>query len=181
VIAKNLSIQSRDALNLTYEVSGIGDKLLSLEESSGVLTISSLDEEDMPLCECELTLYVPSSFAGEIQAATVSGDIEAEIASKDPDRQYHKITLGSVSGDIVYRTATFDRELDIETVSGDLDIHLPKEASLTYHLETVSGDVELNHGAVRQSATGKLSGQIGQGDFTLHAQTTSGDIEVKAE
>ncbi len=78
-----------------------------------------------------------AAFAADIQAGTVSGDVEVAGTGKDGEWD-----LSSVSGDIRVRNVSGD--VDAEVVSGEIEI-----AGGTFdrvELETVNGDITVNAG-----------------------------------
>ena len=66
-------------------------------------------------------------------------------------------------------------ELDVDTTSGNVVLHLPKDANLTLDYETVSGDFD------SVLAMGVHNGNyiIGNGRGEWKVETTSGDLTVR--
>ena len=80
----------------------------------------------------------------------------------------------------VPRQARDGRELEAETVSGDLNVRLPAEAGFDYELSSFSGDIEncFNVEAEKTSRYGpgsRLSGKRGEGGGEVRMNTMSGD------
>ena len=78
-------------------------------------------------------------------------------------------TFSSTSGDITLRTedAYQLQRLSVNTVSGDVLVHLPAELNAHVNFKTVSGDSKNNHGG----------GAIGEASVNL--RSVSGDLTVR--
>ena len=88
-----------------------------------------------------------------------------------------KIKTQNVSGKIQIQQNQLKNDIDAESVSGKIEIILPKNADFTADYETVSGSVKTDF-----TKTGKKEGTISNGERTydLYLETVSGSIEVKA-
>jgi hypothetical protein len=132
--------------------------------------------------------------AGEVRAETVSGSLEAR--SLDGRLQFKSISgeltvvdgsttalsAHTVSGEVVIDLTSTTGDVDLKTVSGDLTLRLPIDASLSLDAKSVSGHLtatgfdEVSHDRVPGS--NKLTGAIGGGDSRLTAKTVSGDVTL---
>lgn len=94
----------------------------------------------------------------ELDMNTVSGPLTAENLQADD------LGFESVSGSLIAAFSEAPREMDLETVSGNAELTLPKEASVRTEFETVSG---------------KLSSQLPTGNGTLiEMESVSGDLTI---
>ncbi len=110
----------------------------------------------------------------ELSLETVSGDAELTV------NYLEKAELESVSGNVTLRAGTSSadtplRELEVQTVSGNVNLLLPAAASLSLEFESVSGafDSELPF-----QKTGKVY-VIGGGEADIHVETVSGGVKIQ--
>lgn len=116
---------------------------------------------------------------GQIKFETVSGDVDAENAS------YGEINAGTVSGDIELRGAPADgARIDVETMSGDLRLRLPASASTRIKASTFSGSIRSDFGQVTEPEHGpgsSLDTTVGTGAGQVKIETFSGDVDIRRE
>ncbi len=136
--------------------------------------------EDIAVVNCEfenISGKITASFGRELyefSLDTVSGD--ADITAN----YIEQAEIETVSGNVTLRAGTSSahtslRELDVQTVSGDLSLLLPAEASLFLEFESVSGafDSELPF-----QKTGKTY-VIGGGEADIHVESVSGGVKIQ--
>ena len=163
-------------------------------------------------CSTSLAITLPDDYQDDLAIATVSGEIRArnlpvvmneatlKTVSGDMDFNiagYRKLSMGTVSGDLALWNV--GAPTNVNTVSGDVDIHFEKVAQT--HIKTVSGDVDVvvptgESFAVKfQSTSGEFEsnypgllvknvrrnfqGSAGNGGELVEINTTSGDCELK--
>lgn len=132
----------------------------------------------------------------ELDAAVVSGDIEAEglrsdVSASTVDGTISVGTTGrawanSVSGDMEIRMEDFSGgDLDFNTVSGDITLWLPSDFTADVEFSSLSGDfesdfdMEIRNKRERRWVGSKVEGQIGGGGRDLSFHTISGDVELR--
>lgn len=131
---------------------------------------------------------------GEVTAETVSGPLEARgldgrLRFKSVsgeltvvDGSTTALSAQSVSGEIVIDLTGALGDLDLKTVSGDMTLRLPAQASLQLEAKTVSGQLSASgfDDVVRDSRPGhkRLSATAGTGETRLSAKSVSGDLTV---
>lgn len=128
-----------------------------------------------------------SSVSGEIQleadstmlaVETVSGDIEVRL---DTTR---RLIVDAVSGDVEIRTRLADGgEIDISTVSSDLELELESPVNASLRIETgPGGDItnRLSEDPVESKfpAMSALRAELGSGSGSINLRTVSGDIRL---
>ena len=164
-------------------------------------------------CSSSLTVTLPNDYQGDLALAAASGELRA----RNLPLVLNKVKLETLSGDVDFNIAGY-RELsaktvsgdlalwnvaaptDVNTVSGEVDIHFEKAAKT--HIKTVSGDVDISvpagesfavkfqstSGEFKSSFPGLLTknvrrnfqGSFGSGGEMMEINTTSGDCELKA-
>lgn len=135
--------------------------------------------------------------SGKLNLSSVSGDIQANATAKHFDAR-------SVSGDIDANIGMAER-VELQTVSGDIEVRLGLDIDARLDADTVSGDIELNFEndklnasfdietgpggdiknrisgdqvAGRSVFSGSLEFKLGDGDARVNLETMSGTIEL---
>lgn len=108
----------------------------------------------------EILIYLPENEIKEIEAKTVSGDIQSSI-SLNADMK-----LKSTSGDISLKNA---EDVDIHTTSGDIEVGNIKNTSIA----SVSGEVNVD------TIIGKMNITTTSGDIEIHQLDCQSDSEIK--
>ena len=170
---RNSRRNGRTRISVSYEVTVPRDARVALRSVSGDIILSDVDGEarvETVTGEVEIrrvtqlgraksvsgdVTLVDIETDGELEASTVSGDLEARDVSG------RRLSLQSVSGDIELRGMAFSRT-DIETVSGDIEYDGDLAAEGRYSFSAHSGDVRLT-----------LSDEVG---FELEASSFSGSV-----
>jgi len=107
---------------------------------------------------------------GSVTAKTTSGSIEAENVDGD-------MALETTSGDIVAATSDPAARIDAHSMSGTVEIGIPRNAGGTVRLSTFSGSIESDRDIrVREKSSRTLWGTIGEGTGEIEVETFSGDI-----
>ncbi len=114
---------------------------------------------------------------GQIKLETVSGDIDADNSG------YRDVNAGTVSGDITLRGKPDSGvRVDVETMSGDVHVFLPGDASARLRASSFSGSIRSDFGSVKEPEHGpgsSLEMTNGGGDGQVKIETFSGDIEIR--
>lgn len=123
----------------------------SIETASGAVHLSDVD--------------------GSLAVTTISGAITMHNVTGD------SVRLQTTSGKVHADGALFGN-LEIASVSGDVDMKLPAQAGFRLFIRTVSGNVEApgirENGAPREWRT-----TLGDGAYALNIATTSGDVRIR--
>ena len=116
--------------------------------------------------------------AGRVDVVTVSGD--ARVHMGDTSEVRGRTTSGNleVSGKL-----TRDGRVDVEGVSGDINLRLSAPGGLSLDIESFSGDIEgcLAHNVERVSKYGpgvRLNVRTVEAGARVRAKTLSGDIDI---
>ena len=140
------------------------------------------------------------AFSGRADHAdlqTVSGDILAPSLGDDAKLQtvsgriqvgggpWKRFKLGTVSGDATISGGlAADGQLDINSMSGDIDLRLPTAISATIHATTFSGDLHSDFGTPKSSEHGPgsaLDTSVGSAHGTINVETFSGDLRIRKQ
>ncbi len=131
----------------------------------------------------DLDLHTTS---GEVSGQEINGDIKASSVSGDlafRDSQGGLSYLHTTSGDIRAELKVIDKDvsdMSLSTVSGDITLYLPEDASFDLDVSTVSGEINTGFKVLIDSVSKrKLQGGVGTGGITIKLKTTSGDISLR--
>jgi DUF4097 and DUF4098 domain-containing protein YvlB len=119
-----------------------------------------------------------SGLAGEIDANSVSGNIEASVAALS--RARFKSTNGDMS---IESTLERDAVVEAETINGDVSFKLREPLNAEFDIETFNGDVESCFGQkprrTREHGPGQeLRFKQGEGSARVRIKTLNGDVEI---
>jgi len=135
---------------------------------SADMNISDLSGNELDIVSvsgvCKLENCVVEEFSGD----TVSGGIQYAGTAASAD-------LNTVSADCTMILSCAPREVDLESVSGDLILLLPESCGFTADVESVSG-VFTSDFPTTQSKDRHV---FGDGRSKISAETVSGDLEIR--
>lgn len=184
-----------DVISASTDIQGMRDGAIKLNSISGRLRIDART----PRLEVD-SVSGGIAFSGHADRAdlqTVSGDILAPSLGGSADLQtvsghiqagggpWKQFKLSTVSGDAdVSGSLAMDGNIDIDSMSGDIDLRLPASVSTTIHASTFSGDLHSDFGTPKSSGHGPgsaLDTTVGQGNGTIKAETFSGDLRIRKQ
>lgn len=117
--------------------------------------------------------------SGEVEASTVNGTLEVTGGS------FEHCRMESVSGGVRFEgDLAGNAELNVETVSGPVDLLLPAKVAAEFSVSTFSGDVRNEFGAEperksRHASEKELTFSTGSGSARVSVQTLSGAITLR--
>lgn len=153
---------------------------------------SFINIQQLRYSEHKLYVRVPSSYQGQIQITSESGDIDMqhvrssqldmELSSGDTVIQqgiFQSVRIASKSGDIHMEHCSAER-MSVVASSGDVDVRHSKTQSMA--IQTSSGDVE-----VEQISADELRAEVMSGDLSIREgvglnwalSSSSGDMELE--
>ncbi len=180
-----------DSVSADVELTGVAGSALTLATVSGKLRVdSSAARVDIDSVSGDVDFTGPAGKAefetvsgsirvrglgGEIDLETVSGDIDADIGS------YRRLDAQTVSGDINVRgTPANDGDIQLESMSGDLQLQLPEAIPARLKASTFSGRIRSDFSAGSGDTNAKrLDATLGAGSAQVRLETFSGDIEIR--
>ncbi|WP_448542398.1 DUF4097 family beta strand repeat-containing protein [Roseiflexus sp.] len=110
---------------------------------------------------------------GPLEATSISGDISVRDVVEGPVEV--NTTSGRISG-----AGALSVDLNLSSVSGDVQLDLPADTGFRLSIQTISGDIDapgLRGGGVRS----EWSATLGDGAHTVNITTTSGDVRIRQE
>lgn len=126
------------------------------------------------------TVTLEGSPGGRITVETVSGSI---VVSAGEVRRFNAST---VSGSLRLKVDRLARDARIgaETLSGGIDLILPRDSSANLSISTFSGDIRSEVGEVKRPRHGpgsSLEARLGDGDGDVRLESFSGTVRVRLE
>lgn len=185
---------SVDAVSADVDVAGTGGRRLSLASVSGDVLVRNARAGEANF----------ESVSGDVDAEVGSDNVSAETVSGDllvKGRIGGRVSLDSVSGDATLVAGTIER-LNLSTVSGDarlsaalaasgsitadsvsgnVDLVLPRDTSARLQIETFSGSISSPVGQVRTEEYGpgkSLEARLGTGSGSIRIESFSGNARV---
>ncbi|HEY0503104.1 MAG TPA: DUF4097 family beta strand repeat-containing protein [Lysobacter sp.] len=125
-----------DVVSADVNVEGVASNELSIDAVSGDVTVAAAPRE--------------------AEFDSVSGDLMLTINS-------HRVSAETVSGDLVLR-GRLDGEVDVETVSGGIEVNTLRNRLQRLGGSSVSGDIRIDTGL---ATNGRVSLETVSGDITL--------------
>jgi len=124
-----------------------------------------------------------SQTSGDLEVKGLSGNLSANNTSGDIwiEQSQGGLDLNSTSGDIEARIQILpSKYYYMETISGDINLFVPKDAQADLEIETTSGEISLNIPMVLKTVSRhSLSGILGSGGGKVEINTVSGDINLE--
>ena len=159
-------------------------------EQDGVLKVRYTEDAFLTLPDLpakKLTVQLPRAVAEhltEVQLNSVSADLETDFLTADSaelttvsgkidlDGSFRQVTGGSTSGEVDLTLRKCPDRIELNTVSGNMDLELPRNAGFTLDYSTVSGDLESDFPLT-------TDGTCGDGSGSITIETTSGDLKIE--
>ncbi|MGE7138614.1 DUF4097 family beta strand repeat-containing protein [Luteibacter sp. NPDC031894] len=133
--------------------------------------------------------------AGRADLQTVSGDITAPAVGEKVDAQtvsgrmtigggpWKEASFSTVSGDTQVNGGLINGgKIDVDSMSGDVQLQLPTNTSARLEASTFSGDLRSDWGNTSNGDDGpgkELKTTIGAGDGYIHVESFSGDVRLR--
>ena len=161
---------------------------LEINTVSGRVRLSNMIVEEaqvdtvsgpISLLDCEIDSLRLDSVSGKgkitgavrkVKSSSVSGEIDLTLTTCS------EIKISTMSGDVTLALAATPKELQIDTTSGKTRLTLPKDASCTIDLDTMSGKLYLNDAAVSNKMI-----TLGDGSAVFDIDSMSGSVWVDAK
>jgi hypothetical protein len=123
------------------------------------------------------------SVSGTVEAEAVDGAVSANVVSGEVTvtGRSPRVTGHSVSGELTFDLDTVP-DVSLSTVSGDVFLRLPADASMRLDLTTMSGTLDTAFAVEGRHDRRRLSGTTGaageEGRASISVRTMSGDVAV---
>lgn len=169
-------------------ITGGSARDIELTNTSGDISLEGALANEISLCSTSGS--VSANILGDVKEITcdsTSGDVSV-VASGTVEKLSFDSTSGNIrieaggakqiatdstSGDVSVKLNGIPENIGIDTVSGSVTLTLP-EGSFGIRVDTVSGDVDIEHSSVKKGSTYI----VGEGGPIYEIDTVSGDINV---
>ncbi len=181
-VSGNLDVQSIERrLTVTsvsgdVDVSDCGDRVVVNSVSGDVRVANCGGDVKARSVSGNLDL---SGIDGEVAANTTSGDIDVSHKSGG-------MSIQTISGDVSARSESSAGEIDVESMSGSVELFADTNKIGRIALSTFSGDIHMKNDPTLEkrsrhgfSGRGDLHLTLGNGDLDVRAKTHSGDIWIR--
>ena len=132
-----------------------------------------------PSCRRSAATSWPRRWATKPNLETVSGRVQAHGGP------WRKFTLSTVSGDVdVTGGLTDDGKLDIDSMSGDVQLTLPADVSTAIHASSFSGDLRSAFGTPERTNTARAANSDVarvSGSARISIESFSGDVRIRKQ
>ncbi len=188
---------SVDAVSANVDVAGTGGRRLALASVSGDVLVRGARAEEASF----------ESVSGDVDVEVDSRNVSAETVSGDllvKGRVGGRIGLDTVSGDATLAAGIVERlslssvsgdahlsvglaasgSITADSVSGNVDLVLPRETSARLTIETFSGGISSPVGKVRSEEYGpgqSLEAKMGAGSGSIRLESFSGNVRVSVK
>jgi uncharacterized membrane protein len=137
---------------------------LRLSSVSGALYVGGAAAETFELDTTSGEIAVKGGSYGRVNADSVSGEILLQA-----DRM-ESVQADTTSGSVVVEAGGMPQKIDVNTVSGSVDLLLPDNDGFTLDFDSVSGSLSNNFEMVNNVH--------GNGDVTVSVDTVSGSLDI---
>lgn len=185
---------SVDSVSADMDIAGVGGQRLSADSVSGDVLVRStrvaeasfdsvsgdidaeLDSQNLLVDSVSGDILLKGRIGGRVSLDTVSGD--ATLVAERLDR----LSLSTVSGDgRLSAGLAADGGILADSVSGNLDLILPRDTSARLRIETFSGGISSPVGQVQTEEYGPgkhLEAKMGAGSGNIRLESFSGNVRV---
>lgn len=184
-----------ESVSADIDVTGVGGSRLAAESVSGDILVRGVRVAEASFENVSGDIDAELDGSQSLSVESVSGDILVR------GRIGGRIALETVSGDATLETATIER-LEMSTVSGDgrlsaglapsgnitadsvsgnVDLVLPRDTSARLRIETFSGGISSPVGQVKTEEYGPgkhLDAKMGSGSGQIRLESFSGNVQV---
>jgi DUF4097 and DUF4098 domain-containing protein YvlB len=157
-----------DSVSATIDLSGVYGTKTELSTVSGEVHCTDISTDELDVSTTSGSIVCENCVARKLDIENVSGSIRAEGEYADVDAE-------TVSGSITLGLAIVPDKIDVDGVSGSVNVSLPENASFTARLDTVSG-------ALNCAFPGTLGNDmvvVGDGKANFHFSTVSGSLNIE--
>lgn len=165
-----LNFDSHRGADLTVLVpEGWTPQELSVESISAPIQIENLKGTELDVDTVSGVMELKDIQADELSLSTISAKITCTGAARE-------ISLETTSGNCALELTEHSKKIDLDSVSGDLELILPKAAGFTLRLDTVSGKFRSDFDYSIPKDDTYVSGD---GSCTVSADTISGNVNIR--
>jgi len=186
----NITVKTSSG-NATIE--GFSLNTLTADASSGDLSVKSIQAKNCQLRTSSGNTFGEAINTDQFRSEASSGKIELRnlisknsvLETSSGSISAHGLTgnlkADSSSGGIIVDYLKFENNIDVTASSGDVELHLPKDADFLLYANASSGTIN-NSFPIKTNSNNKrnrLEGTVGNGVNRINVSTSSGDITIR--
>lgn len=142
---------------------------VQLETASGSMYIEDIESDLVVLKSVSGSVDV-KAMCNTIRSDSVSGSVNLDLSGAN------NIRVAAVSGSVDVKTDAKAPHMNINSISGSIDIVLPEDASFAFSIKSTSRVRVFD-----QQAVGVLSGIIATGEGDVSINSVSGNLEIRGK
>lgn len=178
VFAESIRVQlpDSDSLVLILEtdsediaLEGIWAKKVTATSKNGAISLENCQLDTAILESANGAIEMKDSQSKTVKAISKNGVIDLQADG------IANATLKSSTGDIFFKTSAKSPKVQAITAAGNVEITLPKDASLKYSFSSTVGSFRLN------GKSAKVAGALGKGRGNLRIETKTGDAQISTQ
>ena len=192
-IPEDLAFESIECETVSADVllTAVHVKELAVRSSSGEVQGKKLQGEKLTISSTSGNLHLAEVTGEEMELDTTSGEIQGEdMTVKKMDFEtvsgnvylmgeiLKKIDGETVSGEMAITLSgeSFPREMDLETISGDLRLKIPEDAGFDLEFDSLSGDLSVFDQEMGRTERWHVEGRD---PMEIQGKTVSGDLFIE--
>lgn len=144
-------------------------RTLSSDTGSGNIDVTAGEIAQVEADTGSGSVTVEAETLGKVEADTASGNVTITATAVD------EVEVDSASGGLTLTANQAPRQMEVETVSGQITLYLPEDASFTATLDTISGKWSCELPATVSGDRYTCGSGAGRYDFS----TTSGNVNIQ--
>lgn len=141
---------------------------LSIDSASANIQVSDLQISDADFDSASGTCILNNCNVDDISIETASGDV-------DFIGMFNTLELSAASAKCTMVLSNVPRQIDVETMSGDLDITLPSDCGFTVDMDGMSGDFSSEF----PTSTTNDNHVFGDGSCRINVESMSSDLIIR--
>ena len=163
-------VGERKNLTVTIPDGWIGEKV-SITSVSAPVQLDGMEANELDIETVSGGIHAVNLRLGEADLQTVSGEISFTGAARD-------LKTETISGTCTAEITEVPQSIQMDSVSGNLNVTLPEAAGFQLNWDTVSGKIQAD-----QALTMEKEGQYrsGNGKCQIRAETVSGNLRFLAK
>lgn len=170
---KQISISSRVSLTLEIILPESYVNEIEIEGVSSDVNVEFGEFSDLSIKTISGDIKSTSSVTGKTDIRSTSGEVDLEGV-------LGAVVVDTTSGDIDVQLDKILNDVNLKSVSGEVQMTVPESEAFSVSFSTTSGDIQSTKElSVEKMSDRKLVGSTGNAEFVLDVTTVSGDITLR--
>ena len=146
-----------------------------IEELGGELSVRTIQPENSNVRNYQVDYKISLPRSWSVEVSELNGNV---ILNDIRGGAWVDLMNGHIEGNLVLPT---DGEIDLQTVNGEIDLHIPARTSARFSADFVNGGINVSGLTLRDEVRTRnsLRGTLGDGRGQLLLRITNGVIDVR--